>query len=111
MESPYVQSVEANLRGLDAVSTGYCPGCETCATDTGYETVAEYDADLESGALECEPHFSWGPCGICGSHLGGDREPWHAIDKETGALFHGSGACVDCLVFLANGDEPERWEA
>lgn len=45
--------------------------------------------------------------------LGGDFEPWHAVAKGKSVaegLFHGSHACVDCIAYLANGDEPENWK-
>ena len=65
------------------------------------------------GAADSEPSFSHGSCGICGSHLGGDREVWHAIiPDENGSvigreILHSDDACIDCVVYLANGDEPE----
>jgi hypothetical protein len=41
--------------------------------------------------------------------MGGDREVWHFI--MDGKIQHGDGACVDCIMYLANGDEPESSEA
>ena len=113
--SPYTDAVESGLKGLEAVSTGPCPGCEQCADDHGYDNLGAFEAAWEAGDIEAEGSFSWSPCGICGSHLGGDREPWHAIAGEPGddlkgrEILHFSDACIDCVVYLANGDEPETW--
>ena len=86
MGSPYARQVEHALAGLEAVSTGLCLGCSECA--------------------DAEAHFSWRPCGICDSRLGGDREVWHAI--VDGEIQHYDDACVDCVMFLANGVEPDE---
>lgn len=88
--SAYTDAVKRNLKGLEAVSVGNCPGCDAC-----------------NGADE-EPSFSWASCGICNSHLGGNRESWHAI--LDGKIVHWDDACVDCVLYIANGDEPESWE-
>ena len=53
-----------------------------------------------------DTHFSWRPCGICGSSLGGDRERWHALDADN-TLLHFHNACTDCVLYLAYGTEPE----
>ena len=104
--STYTDAVEFNLKGLEAVSTGPCPGCSQCADDYGYETVEAYTTAYEAGKVCSEGSFSWQGCGICGSSLGGDLEPWHALDSDR-ELCHFSDACFDCVVYLANGDEPE----
>lgn len=104
--STYTEAVESNLDGLDAVSTGPCPGCEACADLFGFDDVEAYDDALECGDVHGEGSFSWDGCGVCGSTLGGDLEVWHARDSD-GELVHFGDACVDCVVFLANGDEPE----
>lgn len=114
--SKYTEAVENNLAGLEAVSTGPCPGCEECASNRGYCCAHSFAAAYEAGEVEPEPSFSWSSCDICGSHLGGDREEWHAIvpnkdgTLKGGEIFHGNNACVDCVVYLANGEEPERWK-
>ena len=148
--SRYTDAVARGLEGLEAVSTGLCPGCAECRGEFAdyrpredYASDAEdaplvwtvpalegesfeseeaaevaareaFDEDVRNGSAHADPFFSWEGCDICGSSLGGDFEPWHAIMKprkegERGELFHGSHACVDCVVFLANGDEPENW--
>jgi len=136
----YENDVKDGTKGLEAVSTGICCGCETCRESFDEYTVQDelegyrvpaWDADCDepiffrteegatmvaeslfeeawrSGKAYDEAHFSWGDCDICGSSLGGDREVWHAIDCDTGELVHGDSACVDCIMYLANGVLPD----
>lgn len=125
-DSAYVQAVTRGLDGLQAVSTGVCPGCSTCAHEHDYaddhddpaRTLAAFEDAWRSGKLrgDGDSHFSWSPCDICGSSLGGDREIWHAIAGAPGeklagrSIEHFDNACTDCVIFLANGDEPEGWD-
>ena len=102
----YAEAVERNLEGLQAVSTGPCPGCAECADLFGYDDIEEYSAAYETGEICSEGGFSWDGCGVCGSGLGGTMEVWHALGSD-GELLHFSDACVECVVYLANGDEPE----
>ena len=105
--SPFALAVKAGLADLEAVSTGTCPGCETCRADLGFGTIAKLDVAYEAGQIVDEPFFSRHPCECCGSHLGGDREAAHGLDED-GEVFH-FHVCVDCALYLANGDEPEDW--
>ena len=117
--SAYTDSVERSLKGLKAVSTGPCPGCAECASAYGFRDYEDDDGNViltaqqrfdeayESGSICTEGSFSWGSCDICGSTFGGDREEWHAL--MDGKLQHFDNACTDCVVYLANGDEPEDW--
>lgn len=111
--SAYTDSVDHNLKGLQAVSTGVCPGCSECADDAGFETVEAFTAAYEAGEVYDEGGFSSRGCGICDSGLGGDLYKWHAIAGEPGDdlkgrdILHFDDACVDCVMYLANGDEPE----
>ena len=89
----YKAAAEHNLRGLEFVSTGACPGCEECGLG---EEPSEEEIELAG-----EPHFSWSSCECCGSTLGGDREPAHGRDKD-GAIVH-FAICQDCLYFLNYG--------
>jgi len=69
-------------------------------------------------AVDCasgEFHFSWSPCGICGTKLRGNRSAWHWIcgcdaHGKRGDIMHEDNACMDCVVWLANGEEPESWQ-
>ena len=67
----------------------------------------DFDDDNERHFYE-EGGFSSSQCDSCGSTLAGDRFTAHGIaaDKE---IYH-LDICVDCLMFHANGDEPEQWE-
>jgi hypothetical protein len=87
--SKFTQAVESMLDGLTAVGIGIiesCPECENCSD---------------------EGSFSWQSCDVCGSSLGGDRHVGHGYSGEN--LIH-FDMCVDCLMYLANGEEPEIWE-
>ena len=88
---------------IEAVSTGLCGACPTCQSDHGMEPREFYSA-VENGEVYSEPSFSWSSCDLCGSQYGGDREPIHALDKATGELLHYGGACIDCIMALANGE-------
>lgn len=117
--SAYTDAVERGLEGLQAVSTGPCPGCETCAENYGFETdeqgMAAFRKAWQSGDVESVASFSWSGCDICGTSLGVDTECWHAIAGKPGddlkgrEILHFQSACVDCVMYLANGDEPEEW--
>ena len=87
--SKFTNAVERGLSGYTHESVGKSEGCEQCL---------EFD----------EAFFSWQSCEVCGSSLGGDRYPAHACDAE-GAIIH-LDVCVDCLQYIANGEEPEIWE-
>ncbi len=88
---------------IEAVSIGLCGTCPTCQSDYGMEP-REFYSTLENGQIFSEGSFSWSSCDLCGSHYGGDREPIHAIDKETQHLLHYGEACIDCIMALANGE-------
>jgi len=107
--SKYTDSVEQNLEGLTAVSTGLCPGCGECADQCGLEPE-EYEQAYEEGSVCDEGGFSWSGCGICGSTLGGTLYTWHGINSE-GEILHFDDACTDCVMYLANGVEPEEENA
>ena len=138
----WCERVDKMLAGLEAVSTGLCPGCDECRSNwREYQAVEHDDSPLPDGWTEAwtvpaiegslfateelaeaaareafeddwsaghvysEPSFSRSPCDICSSPLGGDREDYHYI--LDGRTHHDSGACVDCVCYLANGDVPD----
>jgi len=68
------------------VSVGWCEVCDHCPED------------------EDEGFFSWSPCDVCGSGLGGNRYAGHML--VDGKLCH-IDVCVDCVMYIANGDLPE----
>lgn len=106
--SQFTDAIEKRLEGYTHISTGVCPGCPACAKREGL-SVDEMNEALERGDT-VDSYFSWAPCESCGSRLGGDREYLHGICSVSRELIHFGGACVDCVRFHANGDEPEAWE-
>ncbi len=93
----YIESVDHYLKGIDHVSPGNCLSCLECNPDGIDAETFEQDHPDEGG-------FSWAQCDGCGSTFGGDRYAGHGTIK--GELIH-LDLCVDCLMYLANGDEPD----
>ncbi len=80
----YIRDFKKGTKGLEALSSGQCPGCEECGDDE-----------------EVEPYFSGLPCNICNRLLGGNRYPAHYVDKDN-ELCHIS-ICADCVYYLEYG--------
>jgi hypothetical protein len=56
--------------------------CETCvAVQAGFTKLSEEHGDYVIG-WNCIPYFSWMPCDICESNLGGDRYAVNLIEHE-----------------------------
>ena len=108
-QADYAARVERNTEGMQALSTGICPGCTTCMDTYGYDDPAAFEEAWSTGEVNAEPAFSWQGCDICGSSLGGDMEPYHYLDQD-GEIQHGDNACTDCIMFLAYGDTPAHLE-
>jgi hypothetical protein len=104
--STFTDSIEHNMKGLTAISTGICPGCQECA-DTHADGDVEKLQRLWETGLADEASFSHSACECCGSHLGGDRAVAHALDSKN-EIIHMDGFCMDCVFYFANGDEPEN---
>lgn len=104
--SKFTDSINRNWPDY-VISLGTSHSCNEC---TNGDEIDEDDCE----ALD-EGHFSWQECDSCGSRLGGDRFNAHAIHheafgpnaKQPDNMYH-IEICVDCLVFHANGDEPEE---
>lgn len=96
--SKFTDAVDSNLEGLEHISVGYASHdlCDECPEEQD-ENVGD------------EGYFSWSACDSCGSSLGGTRYAAHARDKD-GNLLH-LNVCVDCLMYHANGEEPETWDS
>lgn len=108
-KSKFVQAVETSMKGCEAVSVGVCSGCSDCQEALGY--CCEWSLEAALDDIADEPHFSKSSCDCCGSTLAGDRHAGHYIDVgDKDRTIHHMDVCVDCLTYLANGDEPENWE-
>lgn len=102
----FAERFKQQTEGLEAVSCGLCPGCAQCANDYGMDQD-EFDAAYEGGEVFDEGNFSHSSCDTCGSHLGGDRYASHAL--LDGEIIH-MESCVDCLMYIANGETPDTEE-
>ena len=89
METEFEKAFKQGLKGCKFESAGVCPTCPECGED------ATDDA-----------FFSYNPCDICGSVLGGDRYAAHCLID--GELCH-LNACIDCICYMANGELPTEW--
>lgn len=96
--SAFTKAVENGLTGLEHVSVGYM----------SYEKCGDCPIGGDESDCGDEGHFSWSACDCCGSSLGGTRYAAHGLDSE-GNIVH-LDVCVDCLQFIANGEEPENWQ-
>lgn len=99
------------------VATGAAASCQECRDSFGCDDDASDDEAQEYLYSVDEGSFSWTQCDSCGTTLGGDRHAAHgwptepALDLDAiNTLYHLS-ICTDCLLFHANGDEPETWAA
>lgn len=136
--SRYTDAVERNTEGLEFLSPGATASCHECTSGLdlacpnceGFGEVDVLDDDGEmTGVIEpCEDcagsgeraptddelqdagGFSWSPCDACGSSLGGDRYPAHGRCGASGSIIH-LDICQDCVLYLANGDEPDGWRS
>ncbi len=113
--SKYTEAVARNTKSLGALSTGACPGCTTCQERFNYCCEYSMQAAYDAGDIVDEGAFSKSSCDCCGSSMAGNRHAAHYIipdDKGStrGQPIEHASICTDCLVYLANGDEPENWE-
>jgi len=108
--SHYTQAFTHGIEGLDALSTGLCPGCEECASTFGYNSPEAFNAAYEIQAVHDEGSFSWQGCDLCGSTLGGTKYIGHYLDSN-GDLCHLDYICVDCLGYMEYEEEPEDWDS
>ena len=105
--SNFTDSIERELAGIGHISPGLASCCgECCSVFDLSET--DMEVGLNEGGIVDEGGFSSQSCDSCGSSLGGDRFAAHGFDKNDNVIH--LDICVDCLMFHANGDEPESWE-
>ncbi len=101
-QEEYMESVRSGLEGIEAVSSGVCPGCTMCA-DRHELTLDELEVAWSSGEVYEEAYFGEG-CDACGTWLAGNLYLSHGlIDGEIVEL----ELCTDCVLYIANGDVPE----
>ena len=88
-----------------------CPSHEPTPQDLFRDAVARELQGIHSvSPTDEEPSFSWGQCESCGTYLGGDRHAAAGILETSGEVIE-LDICTDCLVYHANGEEPETWRA
>ena len=116
--STFTDAIEHNWPDY-VIAPGVASSCGDCRRDfnvpddmTDDDEIQEYLSQYDEGS------FSWRQCDSCGSNLGGDRHAAHAIHREAFGPdakqpdnVHHIDICTDCLLFHANGDEPEEWQA
>lgn len=105
--SLYLRAFEDRTEGMHALSAGVCDACPECMDRFGIKSPAEFVDGVRNWTVYDEGGFSWHDCDLCGSTLGGDRYVYHWV--ASGRLEHGDDACSDCVMMLANGEEPEDW--
>ncbi len=109
--SNFTRAINRELKGIGHISPGLTSICSQCCSAHDL-TETEMEEDLSSGLVFDEGGFSRGDCDSCGSTLAGNRYAAHGFDGDPtkpGTLVH-LDICEDCLLFHANGDEPENWE-
>lgn len=113
--SKFTDSVEHYCEGLH-IAVGAAACCSECRSTYDIDDSISDDEAQEILYDAAEPSFSWHQCDSCGSTLGGDRHDAHGIAvSSTGFVadydpIHMS-ICSDCLIYHANGEEPEQWES
>jgi len=109
--SDFVEAIRFNWGDDWMISPGLSPSCPECQNDYSM-SPREFYAKYEAGKVADEGSFSWSSCDSCGSHLGGMRYAAHAARRGDDGKFEIQhiSICVDCLMYHANGDEPENWE-
>ncbi len=92
-----------NATKYRTISPGLCGTCSDCQSAYGMEP-REFYAAVSDGSVSDEGGFSWQVCECCNSDLGGDRYAAHALADDNGILHF--NVCVDCIMYLENGDLP-----
>ena len=85
------------MEKLNFISTGLNGQCAQCQSDWGMEPREFYNA-VERHNVICEGSFSWHPCELCNTNLGGLSYVAHGRDMS-GDLVH-FRICQDCLINL-----------
>ncbi len=106
--SKFTKAIERNWPDY-TIAPGTSHKCDECT-----QGVKIGEDDIKTLQTYDKGSFSWVECDSCGVTLGGSRYNAHAIHKEAFAKqpdnVHHVNICTDCLMYHANGDEPENWE-
>ena len=105
--SNFTEAIERELSGIGHIAPGLASCCGECCSAHGLDED-EMREGCENGTVIDEGGFSGSSCDSCGSTLGGDRFAAHGFGKDDEVIH--LDICVDCLMFHANGDEPQEWE-
>ena len=105
----FEQAFAEGTQGLEHISVGICPTCETCQSDFDEDDADIFAEKISEGKIFDEGGFSWSRCDTCNSRLGGNRYSAHAVNTETRETVH-LAVCEACLCFIANDDIPKAWE-
>ena len=107
--SKYTDTVENALLEMKSCSSGVCADCKDCYSDHGRDLGPESWVDaVKSGEVLGVSEFGTYGCDLCGTYLAGERHAAHYLNEYDG-LEHVE-VCIDCVMYLAYGDEPEEWE-
>ena len=106
----YLQAFKRYTKGIrGGIATGSWWDCPRCPDKLKDEPDEEYSERTN------EPSFGHLPCDTCGTHLGGYRSVAHGWPEDkpiqecsAGDVYHLS-ICVDCRMFIANGELPTEW--
>ena len=112
--SKFTNAIEHNWPDY-TIAPGATTSCDSCFQGLSQEEKDNL-SDQEQQTWD-EGGFSWSECDSCSSTLGGNRFSAHALHHEAFGPnakqpnnIHHIEICVDCLMFHANGEEPEIWE-
>lgn len=107
MTTTYLQEYQRCTDGIKHISTGIYSKCQGCQRQWGMG-AAELEAACQADEVTDEGGFSGRRCEGCGSGLGGNRYAAHGFTDDN-TVVH-LDVCEDCLIYIANGDEPKNWE-
>lgn len=96
------------------VAVGAAACCDECRQAYDIDSDLTDDEAQEILYDAAEASFSWSQCDSCGSTLGGDRHEAHGLidgDDGCGLIILHMSICSDCMIYHANGEEPETWES
>ena len=105
--SKFTNAIERNWNSNHfTLAPGAATSCNECFWGLS-QTEKDNLSDEDQQAWD-EGSFSHSDCDSCGSMLSGDRFPAHAIERHPNTHIYHIDICVDCLMFHANGQEPEE---